>query len=308
MRRSGFTLLELLVVVAIMGVLGTISVGGYRAMQRGMEERGVMGNVNQFVRAAYQRAQIDRKPVMVYFWNETIQSETDLTPPVVVGKAVAVRPSGRITENENDEFLLDEFGDLAFNQQVEAEKGNSSSSSASSSEKVGLALYQMKNSGGRRTYSVVRKTTVERTRNLPLLFPYSLRTQSNNLVDDTRYSNLRTFDRDQGNLIIYAYEIAEQGTASKWRSGDEYGMEFATITLPRNFIFGSAFSKTVNDPIPTGSEKSMRFNVVENSGNGAKGGKGGDTIVVHSLRPNSSGDIEAQPVAKIEDPWQNTQD
>ena len=85
-------------------------------------------------------------------------------------------------------------------------------------------------------------------------------------------------------------------------------MEFATITLPRNFIFGSAFSKTVNDPIPTGSEKSMRFNVVENSGNGAKGGKGGDTIVVHSLRPNSSGDIEAQPVAKIEDPWQNTQD
>ena len=50
--RRGFTLIELLVVIGIMGLLGTVSVGGYNAMQRGMEERGVMENVNTFIRTA----------------------------------------------------------------------------------------------------------------------------------------------------------------------------------------------------------------------------------------------------------------
>ena len=76
MKRA-FTLLELLVVIGIMGFMGTISVGGYRAMRRGMEERGVMQNVNQFIRSAYQRAQIERQPVAVYFWNETLRGSGD---------------------------------------------------------------------------------------------------------------------------------------------------------------------------------------------------------------------------------------
>jgi prepilin-type N-terminal cleavage/methylation domain-containing protein len=45
-NRKAFTLIELLMVVLIMGILGSITVGGYRAMQRGMEERGVMENVS----------------------------------------------------------------------------------------------------------------------------------------------------------------------------------------------------------------------------------------------------------------------
>ena len=53
-----------------MGLLGTVSVGGYRAMQRGMEERGVMENVNAVIKTAYERAQIDRRPTVMYFWNE----------------------------------------------------------------------------------------------------------------------------------------------------------------------------------------------------------------------------------------------
>ena len=52
MKRSAFTLIELLMVIMIMGLLGTVTVGGYRAMQRGMEERGVMENANHFIRAA----------------------------------------------------------------------------------------------------------------------------------------------------------------------------------------------------------------------------------------------------------------
>ena len=36
MKRRAFTLLELLLVVAIMGFMGTVTVNGYRAMRRGM--------------------------------------------------------------------------------------------------------------------------------------------------------------------------------------------------------------------------------------------------------------------------------
>ena len=104
MNRKAFTLLELLLVMAIMGFMGTVAVGGYRAMRRGMEERSVMQNVNQFIRSAYQRAQIDRQPVAVYFWNETLREETGDEPIQVVGKAVAVRRSGRLTQVDNDKL------------------------------------------------------------------------------------------------------------------------------------------------------------------------------------------------------------
>ena len=110
MKRKAFTLLELLVVMGIMGMMAVMSVGGYRAMQRGMEERGVMENANHFIRAAYRRAQIDRQPVAVYFWNETLREETDTEPMIVVGKAVAVRRAGRVSRYI-DPYLYDEFGD-----------------------------------------------------------------------------------------------------------------------------------------------------------------------------------------------------
>ena len=78
-----------------------------------------MTNVNQFIRAAYQRAQIDRQPVAVYFWNETLRVSSDDAGnvDVVVGKAVAVRRSGRISGVQGV-YLIDEFGDLRFSRLI----------------------------------------------------------------------------------------------------------------------------------------------------------------------------------------------
>ena len=138
-KNRAFTLIELLVVMAIMGLLGTISVGGYRAMQRGMEQRGVLLNVRQFVLAAQERARIDRVPVKVYFWNETLKEETDTEPPVIVGKAAAVRRTGRITQVQG-EYLYDEFGDL---QAMLPETDSSGNVNESDDRKQGLYLYKM---------------------------------------------------------------------------------------------------------------------------------------------------------------------
>ena len=144
--RTGFTLIELLVVMAIMGLLGTISVGGYRAMQRGMEDRGAMQNVNQFIRSAYRRAQIDRQPVVIYFWNELLREETENAPRVVVGRAVAVRRSGRISEADG-QYLCDEFGDLRFMRLTKDEGDeleDDVAASGSTQKGNGMYLYRMR--------------------------------------------------------------------------------------------------------------------------------------------------------------------
>ena len=130
MKRA-FTLLELLVVITIMAIMGSLAVSGYRQMRRGMEERSVVQNVNQFMRSAYQRAQIDRQAVGIYFWNETLQEASANKSLVVVGKAIAVRRSGRIT-NVQGGYLYDEFGDLNFNRKVVSEDEDDYPSSSSS--------------------------------------------------------------------------------------------------------------------------------------------------------------------------------
>ena len=127
MKRRAFTLLELLVVMAIMGMMAVMSVGGYRAMRRGMQERAVGENVDKFLRAAHQRAQIDRQPVAVYLWNETLQVARDNADGVaiVVGKAVAVRYAGRLTRVVGNN-LYDEFGDFRFQNEEDDDDEDSS--------------------------------------------------------------------------------------------------------------------------------------------------------------------------------------
>ena len=132
MNRKAFTLLELLLVMAIMGFMGTVAVGGYRAMRRGMEERSVMQNVNQFIRSAYQRAQIDRQPTAVYFWNETLRQGDDYNTEIVVGKAVAIRRYGRITRKEGN-LLIDEFADLNYSYATDDSTGDSNNANGEGS-------------------------------------------------------------------------------------------------------------------------------------------------------------------------------
>lgn len=261
-----------------MGMMGAASVGGYRAMRRGMEERSVMQNVNQFVRTAYQRAQIDRMPVQVYFWNETLNDASDDSDiPVVVGRAVAVRQSGRISKVQGSR-LYDEFGDLKYSRLV-LDEDDDEESTASPSSEGGVFLYPMADRSTTVKRSVVGAMTTRQESNEPLVLGGTAK------------------------IECYAYEVIDAGGV-QWKAGDAYGFEFADLTLPHGYLFGQNWSRSTSAPVA--GEQKMSFKVSVNSGSGANQGTvGSDTVAIYSLRPDKSGGISAQKVASSESPTKN---
>lgn len=262
--KRGFTLVELMVVIGIMAIMGSLSVAGYRQMKRGMEERSVVQNVNEFINGAIQRAQIDRQSVAVYFWNETLQGSTGDSFEVVVGKAVAVRRAGRISKVSGS-YLYDEFGDLEFRSEQHNEDDDSPSSSASSSAQGSLInLYKMSDSG-KIEKSVIYETTVANPVTLDLIQGESV-----------------TFDR-------YAFELTESSGGATWNVGDAYGFEFADITLPHGYIFGRNYSKQSESPTREAGTFYVKMDGTFN----------GSPPEVNSLRPGSGGVLSPKSIGKI---------
>lgn len=282
--KKAFTLIELLVVVAIMGLLGTVSVGGYRQLQRGMEERGVMQNVNQFIRNAYQRAQIDRVPTEVYFWNETIREATENENEIVVGRAVAVRRHGRLSQvttgSGGGDLLIDEFGDL---EQYDEDGAYADAPNSDS----GMRLYQMEGGDSMR-YSVVK--TIPRTKTGKGDSGDQLDFATQNPITDM----LDTM-KNKGKLILYGYQV-ESSSGAQWTIGSAYGFEFQTIELPAGFLFGSSYSTTTQNPIQ--GEKKTVYRPDESPTG---------SITVYQLRPNATGSLAAQAVAAADNPTSKQQ-
>ncbi len=270
MDRKAFTLIELLMVVLIMGMLGTVSLGAYRAIQRGVEERGVMENVNHFIRAAYRRAQMDRSPTAVFYWNETLRAETDTDPLIVVGRAVAVRRAGRVSRFISP-FIFAEFADLDRERLIvdssDYENDNDNSGNKGSSNAV--PLYKMNSKSGSGRAVVVGTTKNVTGDNKDLLVT----------VGETR------------EIPCYAYVIKDKGTAGDWHVGDAYGIEFAEIQLPHGYIFGSSYNKDTSSEPKIGQP--LWFDV----GDGQSG-----KLEVFSLRPGKSGALEALSVGTTDKP------
>ena len=302
--KRGFTLLELLLVIAIMAMMGTVSVGGYRAMQRGMAERGVMDNVNAFVRAAYQRAQIDRLPTAVYFWNETLRGDdSDDAVPIVVGKAVAVRRHGRLSGVEGTK-LLDEFGDLERSYQTtdSANGDDASAEGGSASKDNSMYLYPMENlskieSSGSLMRSVVGQKVVKTDSESPV---YLSGTNGELPKKSEMNDDIQDGSDTSGKITVYAFDVIDAGGVD-WEPGMAYGFEFAELELPHGYIFGNAYSTSMSTPIREAG--TLVFDVGENQGSGTSSGTSGSTTInVCSLRPNSSGEVSAQSVGTSSDP------
>ncbi len=267
MKTRGFTLVELLVVIGIMGLLGTISVGAYRAINRGMEERSAVQVASQFIHAVYERALIERRPTAIYFYNETLRGN-DTEREVVVGQAIAVRMTGRISRVQGD-TLYDEFSDLSNSYDTMAEGAESNK------KERGMRLYRL--SQNELKYSRISELVKK--------------------SGDAEYSLLNVSEQGLGaaddHFIPEQYGfVCLDGSAGEWKGGDQYGMEFQRLTLPKGYIFGSSFSTSVTDPIK--GESTMVFS--------SDGGAGGSTIGIYALRQGSGGDLTASKVGTTENP------
>jgi len=287
---KAFTLLELLLVMAIMGFMGTVAVGGYRGMQRGMEERGVMQNVNEFLKSAYSRAQIDRLPVVVYLWNETVQLETQNKDLTVVGHAVAVRPFGRLSGVQG-KYLFDEYGDLRSS----ADESESGDGGMAGVESAGNStyIYKVDSSSSPMRRSIISQTTVYQPVDEPV---FGCR-----LPAGGSSSN----GGGMSNLVkipVYCYVLSSSDNSGvQWKTGDAYGFEFQELVLPHNYIFGSTYSQSEAKPIVNLSQI-PRFLPGEISASGSDGEAKDFRIDVYAIRPSSSGEMTPNKVGTTKDP------
>lgn len=237
--KKGFTLLELLIVVGIMSMLGTISVNGYRAVVRGMEERSAISSTSAFLRAARQRAQIDNKPICIFWWNEMLKAETEDEPAIIVGKAIAVQQVGRISGTDGD-LLIDEFSDLDAGYEVAPDGTNPDT-------RMNMRLYNI--SSTECDYALVSTQVAE-------LFYEDDR--SSYLKSDPNERKLKSESSSSGlseeGVRVFAFK--KLGGSASFEAGDAYGMEFANITLPHGYLFGSQAPTSMSQPI-SGRDKKL---------------------------------------------------
>lgn len=273
--KKGFTLLELLIVVGIMSMLGTISVNGYRALVRGMEERGAISSASAFLRAARQRAQIDNKPICIFTWNEMLKAETDDEPAIIVGKAIAVQQTGRFSGVDGD-MLVDEFGDLNLGFEVADDPDN----------RLTMRIYNLSPDADCKYAIVSTQVTEDNCEDADSCFMKSSK--------EDRVFNTASGDKSSSSSGIVVYAFKKVGGEASFKAGDAYGSEFASLTLPHGYLFGSSMPSSMSSPI-SGEDKKF-YKRPQSSDMGVF------DFEIYSLRPEK-GRISAKSIGKAKDTY-----
>ena len=279
--RRGFTLIELMVVAGIMAFLGTAAVGGYNAFQRGMAERGATGAASSLLKAAKERAHVDRSPTIVVCFNRLLREATADENAIVVGEAVAIRRAGRITYVNGSDTLADEFADILGSYDVVDD--------SDIQRRGGMRLWQFSD---RQTSDIRYSVIADAVK--PLVDDVQLKTyegwafgEDNQIGLDANvdFATARPNNGEkkvvtrsgQMKSLVYAFHVLEANNAS-WKVGSGYGFEFARVQLPHNFVFEGTMPTRVDkieqvkvlyfDPERTQDENvSVYFCMPDGSGN-----------------------------------------
>lgn len=118
MKRSGFTILELIAVIGIIALIGTAVIGGFSGMMKSVSRRSAADSVRRALNLARQEACVDGNDTFLY--------------PVDVNRYAIVRKAGTITgvgtgsrkvkfegvkefqtSIDGGKWILDEFADLS---------------------------------------------------------------------------------------------------------------------------------------------------------------------------------------------------
>ena len=251
MKNKGFTLLELLMVVAVMGLLGTVATAGYYAAVTGMEVRGAKEAVASVMLAAQQRAATDHVPTGVLFYNQLIREGSDDTSAAAVGVAVAVRAGGRVSCVVNSKYLFDEFNDINFGRKSLRRSTKAEQRSAIEDQSANVLLYRIDMAGEKIEISAVKDYVVERDYNT-------------GECEET----MAALGQPVTNISSFAFMIADNASSfhktanSKWSAGDLYGYEIAAIQLPHNMVFGDSdgnIPNSIDSPIKVDPVKPIFF-------------------------------------------------
>ncbi len=241
--RGAFTLVELMVVVGLMAMLGTISIAGYFSAVRGMADRGAMQDTISLIRLAQQVCLIDQTPTAVLFYNRQTQVEggdvsSEEAQASSVGAAIAIKMAGRISY-VYDDIIVDEFAD--WNQSYPV--------SGSSSGNSGVRFYRMaelsKVAQGIDKCSSLMNSYVEKVSAGAFRNEYMISAgkqvynwcslYKKEGADNQKFSGIAY---ENGNDCRWGLRFKSQNGVN-WKIGDAYGVEIGALELPKGYIFGT---------------------------------------------------------------------
>ena len=251
--RAAFTLVELMVVIGLMALLGTVSVTGYFAAVRGMADRAAKQDTVALVRQAMQVCLIDQTPTAVLFFNrqtkaqESQTTSSDEARASSAGAAIAIKMVGRLSYVKGD-VIVDEFAD--WNQSCPV-------TTSPRGDDVGVPFYRMSDLRGQVAQGIDKCRAYVSTAVEPVSFDneymiayggqvqhfcddYKKRGTDNKRFSGTSYNN--------GNNQRWGHRI-KQSNGITWKAGDAYGMEIGKLDPPKGYMYGSkAANSTKVDP------------------------------------------------------------